>query len=87
MLLLGSLLCISTALYSAFRISKNVDFISTGIYISLAPMLVSISIGDLATREWNLSAWDGANYLIPLVPLAAYLLVELNPKNLRTPFN
>ena len=86
-LLLGGLLCISTALYSAFKISKNVNFISTGIFISVAPMLVSISIGDLATRGWNLSAWDGANYLIPLVPLAAYLLVELNQKNLRTPFN
>jgi hypothetical protein len=83
-LLLGALLCTCAAIYSTLKISANVGFIPMGIFIALAPMLLSISIGDLATRQWNISAWDGANYLIPLAPLAAYLLVRLNAEKDRS---
>lgn len=80
MLAFGAFLSIGTALYSAFRARIDEAFIPMGLFISLAPMLLSVSLGDLSTRQWNIAAWDGANYLVPLIPLAALILVNSNAK-------
>lgn len=80
MLVFGAILSIGTALYSTFRSRVDETFIPMGLFISLAPMLLSVSLGDLSTRHWNIAAWDGANYLVPLIPLAALILVDSNAK-------
>lgn len=79
-LLFGAILSIGTAIYSALRARVDATFIPMGLFISLAPMLLSVALGDLSTRHWNIAAWDGANYLVPLIPLAALILVTLNTK-------
>lgn len=80
MLAFGAFLSIGTALYSTFRARIDEAFIPMGLFISLVPMLLSVSLGDLSTRQWNIAAWDGANYLVPLIPLAALILVNSNTK-------
>jgi len=79
-LMFGAILSIGTAIYSALRARVDATFIPMGLFISLAPMLLSVALGDLSTRHWNIAAWDGANYLVPLIPLAALILVTLNTK-------
>ena len=79
-LIFGAILSIGTAIYSALRVRIDTTFIAMGLFISLVPMLLSVSLGDLSNRHWNIAAWDGANYLVPLIPLAALILVTLNTK-------
>ena len=80
MLVCGAILSIGSTIYSALRVRIDSIFIPMGLFISLAPMLLSVSLGDLYTRQWNIAAWDGANYLVPLIPLAALILVNSNAK-------
>jgi hypothetical protein len=75
-LLLGGLGSISIALYCAYGLAKkSIDF-PLAMFFSLAPMLLMASIGELAYGQWDIASWAGANYLIPLIPLAAYLLID-----------
>jgi hypothetical protein len=75
-LLLGGLGSIGIALYCAYGLTKkSIDF-PLAIFLSLAPMLLMASIGELSYGHWDIASWAGANYLIPLIPLAAYLLID-----------
>ena len=78
---MGLLICtglasIGIALYCAYRLKKGRSNFPLAIFLSLAPMLLTASIGELAYGQWDLASWAGANYLIPLAPLAAYLLID-----------
>lgn len=75
-LLLGGLGSIGIALYCTYGLAKKrIDF-PLAIFFSLASMLLMASIGELAYGHWDIASWAGANYLIPLMPLAAYLLID-----------
>jgi len=79
---MGLLICtglasIGIALYCAYRLKKSSSNFPLAIFLSLAPMLLMASIGELAYGQWDLAGWAGANYLIPLIPLAAYLLIDI----------
>ncbi len=72
----------------AYRLSiKSPQNIPKGIFITLLPSLSFLSFGELYYfREGNLSNWEGANYFIPLIPLAISFisinsLKTLNHKN------
>jgi hypothetical protein len=71
--------CVSAvaALVGTYLVKKNISFVPWAVFFSLAPGLVAVSIGDLAARSGNIGQWEGANYFVPLVPLAAVLLVSL----------
>jgi predicted membrane channel-forming protein YqfA (hemolysin III family) len=79
---MGFLICtglasIGIALYCAARLKKGSNNFPIAIFLSLAPMLLMASIGELAYGQWDIAGWAGANYLIPLIPLAAYLLIDI----------
>lgn len=76
LLLFGGLGSIGVALYCAYCLDKKRIDLPLAMFLSLAPMLLMASIGELAYGHWDIASWAGANYLIPLIPLAAYLLIE-----------
>jgi len=81
----GLLICtglasIGIALYCAYRLKKGSNNFPIAIFLSLAPMLLMASIGELAYGQWAIAGWAGANYLIPLIPLAAYLLIDITQR-------
>lgn len=68
-------------IYSLYLVKKSTKNINMGFFITLVPTLLSLSIADLFMRSGQISSWEGANYLIPLVPLTALLLIEISKKN------
>ncbi len=62
---------------AGWMIARLPGTLSPALLIAIAPSLFAVSLGDLFfLRRGDIAAWEGANYLIPLVPLAAYLLVK-----------
>ena len=57
----------------SYKISKkNIDNIPLCTLLSITPSLLCLSIGDLIFfRSLNIATWEGANYLMPIIPLAA----------------
>ncbi|EQA35420.1 putative membrane protein [Leptospira inadai serovar Lyme str. 10] len=67
-----SLVCIFLSL---IIIKQKISMLPCAIFIALFPSLFFVSMGDLIYHcSWNVADWEGANYLIPLVPLAAFLI-------------
>ena len=68
-------------LLTSMRLIKNSVFnVPIGITITILPSLLLLSLGDLINRSGDFSAWEGANYLLPLIPLIAFLLCQKYPK-------
>ena len=70
------------ALFIGYKISKfSPEKIPKAIFISLTPSLMILSIGELIFfRQGSLAMWEGANYFIPVLPLAASI-ISLNFNN------
>jgi hypothetical protein len=65
-------------LWSLYKVNESIRYINFGFFISLSPSLLGVSLGDLfIARSGDIAMWEGANYLIPLVPLAGLILIEL----------
>jgi hypothetical protein len=79
-LICTGLASIGIALYCAYRLKKGSGHFPIAIFLILAPMLLMASIGELAYGQWDIAGWAGANYLIPLIPLAAYLLIDITQR-------
>lgn len=72
---LTALVSISLTFLGA-RITRNdLQKLPLAVFISIAPMLISVSLGDFFIRGLNPATWEGANYLIPVIPLATALFV------------
>lgn len=71
------------ALFIGYKVSTySPENIPKAIFISLTPSLIILSIGELIFfRQGSLSMWEGANYFIPLLPLAASI-ISLNYNHL-----
>jgi len=62
---------------SVYIVRKSVECIPIALALSLAPSLLSVAIGDLLwSRSGNISLWEGANYLLPILPLSVALLTN-----------
>lgn len=70
------------ALLIGYKISTfSPENIPKAIFISLTPTLIILSIGELIFfRQGSLALWEGANYFIPMVPLAGSI-IALNFNN------
>ncbi len=68
-----------------FKKSENIPL---SLFLSLSPSLICLSLGDLIfENSFNFATWEGANYFVPIIPLAAALISENllptnNPKKL-----
>ena len=64
------------ALFIGYKISTHsIENIPKAIFISLTPSLIILSIGELIFfRQGSLAMWEGANYFIPVLPLAASII-------------
>jgi len=60
-------------------VKRSVNFVPAALLISLSPSLMAVALADLMYVHWDFSAWEGANYLLPLSPLAVYALVVNAP--------
>jgi hypothetical protein len=71
-----SIFFISTCLafVGFYLIRTKLRFLPLSFFISLAPSLISVSVSDLLV---NGSGWYGANYLMPLLPLALHLIISI----------
>jgi len=72
-----ALVSVGMAILGFFMVQRNVQALPLAVFLALMPGLLTLSLGDLSMRGWNLGLWEGANYLIPLLPLSALLVVEL----------
>lgn len=64
-------------LYSLFIVNRSAKNIAMSFFIVLFPMLIGLSLSDLVfLRDLKFQYWEGANYLIPLIPLSSLLVVE-----------
>ena len=63
--------------YSLFIVNRSAKNIAMSFFIVLFPMLIGLSLSDLVfLRDLKFQYWEGANYLIPLIPLSSLLVVE-----------
>jgi len=82
MILVALLLSIFGVAAGYVMSQRNVSKLPTAMFFSLMPGLLILSLGDLQQRSGIIALWEGANYLIPLVPLAAFLVLQLRQASL-----
>ena len=63
-------------LLSTVIVRQALANIPYGVFLSFLPALAAVSYGDLRLKEYNFSAWEGANYLLPIIPLAIVCLID-----------
>jgi hypothetical protein len=71
-----SLVSFAGLLLSTVMVRQALANLPYGVFLSLLPALAALSYGDLRLREHNFSTWEGANYLLPLIPLAIVCLID-----------
>lgn len=75
-LIVAALVSVGMAIVGYFMVRRSAQALPLAVFLSLLPGLLTLSLGDLYGRGWNPALWEGANYLIPLLPIAALLVVE-----------
>jgi hypothetical protein len=58
----------------AYLVKRSVHNIPFAVFIALAPSLLAVAMGDLIMRHSKFGEWEGANYLLPLIPLVSAIL-------------
>lgn len=79
----GLTLSIFAFLIGIYLTKKTPKNIPLSLLISLLPMLLAVAFGDLIHfRKGQFSTWEGANYLLPIIPLAlAIVTINLKRNN------
>ncbi len=64
--------------FEGYKLSKRkIENIPIGLFLSLFPSLFFLSLGDfIFINSGNPSTWEGANYLMPIFPLAASIIAK-----------
>lgn len=74
------MLTVAGYVWSLYLVNKSAEFIACGLFASLCPSLLILSLSDLFNaRLGDVATWEGANYLMPLLPLAGLMLLRLYP--------
>ncbi|MDA0787466.1 MAG: hypothetical protein O3B37_14365 [Proteobacteria bacterium] len=73
----GGLVSIGLFFVSVYLVRRSQFGVPVFYLVSMLPMFLVVAVGELGVREWDLSLWEGANFIAPLYPFAAYALVEL----------
>jgi len=76
----SSIFAFLVGIYLTTKTPKNIPL---SLLISLSPMLLAVALGDLIHfRKGQFSTWEGANYLLPIIPLAlAIVTINLKRNN------
>ena len=73
------------------NLTENFQSWNKSIFTSFLIIFFPISVGDLIKNNFNFQSWEGANYIIPVIPFFfLYIILELikflfkndNPENL-----
>lgn len=75
-LVCGLIASIALMALSVILVRRSIANVPLAFFLSLLPSLAALSLGDLARRGWQLAQWEGANYLMPIIPLACALIAS-----------
>jgi len=70
-------LSVAAALASAYGFRIGRSSMLSGIYFSLLPQFCALALAQLLRASWDFGLWEGANYLMPLIPVACALAVQV----------
>ena len=78
-LVAGGLISMGLFFAAAVMVRRSPFGVPVFYLVSMLPMFLVVAVGELGVREWDLRLWEGANFLAPLYPFAAFALAELAP--------
>lgn len=74
--LLAALICVGLGIFGLMLGRKSLQYGAASLFLSLAPMLSILALADIWNRQWQWEQWEGANYLMPILPLTTLLLTQ-----------
>jgi hypothetical protein len=77
---IGVVFSIVAFIAGAFFVNKSIKNIPSAVLLSILPMLLVLSFGDLLKRNGDFGVWEGANYLLPILPLLLTILITRTGK-------
>lgn len=73
---IASVISVLAFLIGSYFVKKSINHIPAALFLSLAPSLIALAIGDLLLRGGDFAQWEGANYLLPILPLSLAILTN-----------
>ena len=77
---IGVVFSIVAFIAGAFFVNKSIKNIPSAVLLSILPMLLVLSFGDLLKSNGDFEVWGGANYLLPILPLLLTILITRTGK-------
>ena len=74
--LCAALVCAGLGMLGLVLGRKSLHYGAASIFLGLAPMLCILSLADIWSRQWQWGQWEGANYLMPVLPLSALVMAQ-----------
>lgn len=72
----AALVCAGLGILGIVLGRKSLSYGAASLFLGLAPMLCILALADIWNRQWQWSQWEGANYLMPILPLSALILAQ-----------
>lgn len=69
-------LCGGLGVFGVLLARRALRYWAASLYLVLAPMLCILALADIWNRQWQWAQWEGANYLMPILPLSALLIIQ-----------
>lgn len=76
--LFAALVCAGLGILGIVLGRKSLRYGAVSLFLGLAPMLCILALADIWSRQWQWGQWEGANYLMPILPLSALILVQFS---------
>lgn len=74
--LFAALVCAGLGIFGIVLGRKSLRYGAASLFLGLAPMLCILALADIWNRQWQWGQWEGANYLMPVLPLSALILAQ-----------
>lgn len=71
------LVCGGFGIFGLMLGRRGLNYGAASLFLGLAPMLCILALADILNRQWQWSQWEGANYLMPILPLSALLIARI----------
>lgn len=72
----AALICSGLGILGLVLGKKSVHYGAASLFFGLAPMLCILALADIWNRQWHWDQWEGANYLMPILPLSALIMAR-----------
>jgi hypothetical protein len=79
--LCAALVCAGLGVFGLALGRKSLHYGAASLFLGLAPMLCILALADIWNRQWQWSQWEGANYLMPILPIAALIMAQFRKNN------